>query len=114
MRNRRALLLAGILLFNAVAQGAPDTALKLDIPAQPISDALNEFARQSGLQVILQTADGSGISSPRLVGEYTPRAALEALLADSGLEFEYLNDNTVAIRKTASAPQKTSAAAEDN
>lgn len=89
-------------MFNPVVYGqGTEAAVKLDIQPQPIGDALNEFARQAGIQVILQTHDGAGITSPRLVGEYQPRVALEKLLANSGLEFEYLNGNTIAVRKPA-------------
>ncbi|MBL8271978.1 TonB-dependent receptor plug domain-containing protein, partial [Steroidobacter sp.] len=112
MRRRNALLLAGMLMLNPVVYAhGTEPAVKLDIQAQPIGDALNEFARQAGIQVILQTQDGAGIVSPRLVGEYQPRAALEKLLANSGLEFEYLNGNTIAVRKPATA--KTSSSVED-
>jgi iron complex outermembrane recepter protein len=109
MRTHRALLLSGILAACGLAhaQGAEEVAVKLDIQAQPIGEALNEFARQAGLQIILETPDAEGVTSAQLVGEYKPRAALEKLLANSGLQFEYLNENTVAVRRIAAA-EKTS------
>ncbi len=111
MRTHRALLLTAILaaLGVAHAQGAQEVPVKLDIQAQPIGEALNEFARQAGVQVILQTPDAEGVTSERLVGEYKPRIALEKLLANSGLEFEYLNENTIAVRRIPPAPEKASA-----
>ena len=77
-----------------MASGAP---VELNIEAQPIGDALNEFGRQTGLHVVLYSALGKGLHSPRLVGSYTVSAALARLLENSGLRYEPLDDRTVAI-----------------
>ena len=82
----------------------PDSAsnrsapLKLNIAAQPISDALNEFARQSGLQVFfVPAANGKELTSNPVVGTYAPAEALVILLANTGLHYEYLDERSVAI-----------------
>lgn len=99
-RNECAALLLALLGASGVvhaAEPAPQP-LKLDIQSQSISDALNDFARQSGLQVAIDPEDGEGITSPRLAGTFTARKALTLLLANTGLEYEYLNERTVAVR----------------
>ena len=59
---------AGALPASAEEALAPGT-IALDIERQPIGDALNELARQSGLQIVLYTEVGEGVSAPSLVGE---------------------------------------------
>jgi outer membrane receptor protein involved in Fe transport len=70
----------------------------LDIKRQPIGDALNELAQQSGLQIVLYTDVGKGVSAPRLVGAYTARRALDELLNGTPLDYEFINERTVAIQ----------------
>ncbi len=72
--------------------------VKFDIASQPVSDALNEFARQSGLQVVIDWRDSSGVVTSPLVGDFTPQAALARLLSGTGLAYEFLNERTVAVR----------------
>ena len=96
------LLLLGALMVRCVAM-AHETAfsagvlLPLNIPSQPIGKALNEFARQSGIQVVFYSALEGGLISPVLAGKYTPNQALDILLWHSGLRYEYLNKSTVAV-----------------
>ncbi len=79
----------------------------LSIPAQPMPQALDDFARQTGMQVVFATEDiAGGITAPRVIGTYRPEEALQRLLADSGLEFEFINDRTVAVRGKAKADGK--------
>jgi len=80
----------------AAEPSQPD--LRLEIDSQPIGAALNEFARQSGLQVFLSSEDGAGIISPRISGTFTAETALDRLLANSGLKYEYISPRTIAVR----------------
>lgn len=72
----------------------------LDIKSQPIATALNEFARQSGLQVLFYSdvAD-AGVTAPALYGKFTPGVALSRLLLDTELTYSYVNERTVAIHR---------------
>ena len=90
----------GCLLAMGPCLGAPaaEVTYQLRIESQPIDEALNEFARQSGLQVVLQTEEVRGIRAPRIEGALTAQAALERLLANTGLSYEYLDARTVAVR----------------
>jgi iron complex outermembrane receptor protein len=73
--------------------------VELRITAQPLDEALKEFSRQSGMQVIYFSSLTSSIQSPGVNGTYTVAAALQALLAGSGLSFRVINARTVEIRK---------------
>src|SRR5262245_7531131 len=72
--------------------------ISLDISARPIADALNEFAHQAGLQVVFYTSIGQGLRSRNLTGTYTADEALQRLLADTALQYKFINEHTVAIR----------------
>jgi iron complex outermembrane recepter protein len=97
----------------AGAAEPPTQTLQLNIAAQPLGTALNEFGRQSGLQVVFFYADiGEGLTSPPLSGAFTAREALEKLLANTDLRFKYLNERTVAIQAegTAATLERTTGA----
>ena len=85
---------SGFLVFS---HAEASEELSHDIAAQPLAQALSEFATQTGLQVVYV----SGIAATR-VSKRAPRGlpaadALQRLLAGTGLHFEFLNDRTVRI-----------------
>ena len=88
---------AGAAAQSAAAQAAAAQRLAFNIPAQPVVDALNEFGRQTGLHVVLYSSLGAGVTSPQLQGSFTLEEALKKLLEKSGLSYEYLDKETVAI-----------------
>lgn len=61
------------------------TAIRIELAAQPLAQALNEWARQTRLELIVSPALVTGRSAPAVAGTMTPREALERLLAGSGL-----------------------------
>ncbi|CAN7383145.1 TonB-dependent receptor [Pseudorhodoferax sp. LjRoot39] len=67
----------------AAAQAAAPVAIA--IPSQPLAQALNELARQTNLQMSFPAALVAGKTAPAVSGQLTPRAALDRLLAGSGL-----------------------------
>jgi outer membrane receptor for ferric coprogen and ferric-rhodotorulic acid len=72
----------------AMALPAPAQAqarVSFDIAAQPLSSALGAFGKQSKLQVLFDEADLAGRQAQAVQGLFTPRQALEQLLAGSGL-----------------------------
>jgi iron complex outermembrane receptor protein len=96
----------------AVAAEPAPRVVTLDIPAQPLSDALSELARQSGFQIVFHSQVGKGLTAERLNGRFTLDAALKRLLHDTGLEYSYLKDDAVAIRSTTDkTPATTTGAA---
>ncbi|KUM44290.1 TonB-dependent siderophore receptor [Pseudomonas sp. EpS/L25] len=78
----RALALSVSLGVMASAQAA---SVMLSQPAQPLADALQSFARASGLKVNYDPAALVGKRAPALSGWLEPELALQRLLAGSGL-----------------------------
>lgn len=70
---------------NPIAGGASAAQVRISIAAQPLAEALNDWARQTRLQLIVEQPLVNGKSAPAVAGDLTPREALDRLLAGSGL-----------------------------
>ncbi|MET0311911.1 MAG: TonB-dependent receptor [Burkholderiaceae bacterium] len=79
---------------SAQAASAP---VAIALPAQPLSQALNEFARQASLQMSFPAALVAGKTAPAVSGRLTARDALDRLLAGSGLAAT-IEQGTVVVR----------------
>lgn len=84
----------------AAAQDAP-AARRYDIDAQPLAAALRAYSRISGVQVVFDSADGTGANSTALHGDYADDEALRRLLAGTGLSAQRRGAGTVVLRKSA-------------
>ncbi len=98
-----------VMLFSAAslsdrAGGSEPKVYFLHIPSQSLDGALQEFTRQSGMQIIFFSDLIHGQRSGELNGSYNIDAAMAALLAKPGLTFRVLNSRTVEIRPPAVAP----------
>jgi iron complex outermembrane recepter protein len=67
------------------AQTAPAVQVDISITAQPLAQALTEFARQARLTLMVPPALVAGRTAPAVSGRLTPRQALDRLLMGSGL-----------------------------
>jgi iron complex outermembrane recepter protein len=96
----------GLLLMGSPAHGqeAPAQKVTLNIAAQPVSDALNEFALQAGFQGVFYTSIGKGLTSPQVSGVFTPEQALKRLLGNTSLRYRFINPHTIAIQEAAVIP----------
>jgi iron complex outermembrane receptor protein len=68
------------------------------IDSQPLGTALQQFAEQSGVQIIFFSRVTEGLQAPALNGSYTVSGALEMLLSGSHLIFRVINPKTIEIR----------------
>lgn len=59
--------------------------MQIRIATQPLAQALNDWARQTRLQLVVQQTAVAGKTAPAVSGTLTPREALDRLLAGSGL-----------------------------
>lgn len=91
----------GLLLLTGAALAEGDA--KGGIAPQPLTNALAEFAEQSGLQLVYLTELTEGIETEGAEPTEMPERVLDQLLADTGLRYEFINDRTVSIE-----PKKTS------
>ena len=67
------------------------------IDSQPMGAALQQFAKQSGVQIIFFSEVTEGLKAPALNGSYTIPRALEWLLSGSHLIFRVINPKTIEI-----------------
>lgn len=83
-------MLSGVQTAAAQSQQAAQASsgvIQFDIPAQPLADALQAFARVSRQQVVFDHDAVAGRYSRALSGAYTEQDALRRLLEESGIEF---------------------------
>ncbi|MFT3813401.1 MAG: TonB-dependent siderophore receptor [Acidovorax sp.] len=85
------------------AQGiaSPDAPVQISIKAQPLAEALNDWARQTRIQLMTQQSLVAGKTAPAVSGTLTPNQALNRLLAGSGLTAMH-EGNAVVIKAAAS------------
>jgi catecholate siderophore receptor len=84
----------------AIAQSASDTTTKrtFRIPPQPLPAALDEFARQSGVRVRVDT-DVPVVRSAGVSGRLTPPEALRRLITGTGLVARVVDNETLAVQQ---------------
>ena len=70
--------------------------IELNIPAQSLGSALQEFGRQTNVQVLYSPGDVQGKNSPAVKGKMQPQQAINALLAGSQTTYN-LNGNTLTV-----------------
>jgi len=81
----------------APAMGLAGPALSTEIAAQPLAQALTDFARQTSLQLVYVSSLAEGRHSRGAKAGLTAPAALAQLLAGTGLRYEFLNERTVRL-----------------
>lgn len=102
------LLIVVISALPALAQ--PTTANQVDrglvtfnLPAQQLTSALHAFAEATGLQVSFPSGLASGQTSPEVAGVYAPEAALDKLLAGTGLTYRFIDARTITLLQAPAA-----------
>ena len=95
---------AGLSTQALAQQGAP--AVTISLKAQPLGSALNELARQAGLQLLANPEVLANKQAPAVQGTLTVRQALDKLLEGSGLVAK-LDGNAVTIQVLAPSAAAT-------
>jgi len=69
------------------------------IESQPLTGALNEFARQAHVQIMRRDEEVSleGLVAPQVAGRYSAEDALKRILSRTQLKYEFVNSRTVRI-----------------
>jgi len=106
---------AAIALATPAALAQPDwsATLTVDIPAQPLAQALAALASQTGLQMVYVSGLVRNQRSRAVSAGVPVQEALRQLLQGTGLRFEYLTARSVRILAAAPAPKATQTAGED-
>jgi outer membrane receptor protein involved in Fe transport len=94
---------SGIVLAQPAPDALAQTTHTFNLPAQPLGDALNELARQTGLQLLVRRELVEGKQAPSVIGKLSTRQALDRLLAGNGLSAT-VEGTTVVLRRTLVAP----------
>ncbi len=89
------LRIAALSLLCASAWAAP---LAIDLPAQPLGDALKSLARSAGVTIAADGALLAGRQAPAVRGQLELSDGLRQLLSGSGLEFVQSAPGTYLIR----------------
>jgi iron complex outermembrane receptor protein len=96
--------LAVAVLAAGPSQSA--TAVLINIQPQSLSGALQEFAMQSGCQILYpaeRVLSGVFVKEP-IEGRLSPEVALSTLLKGTGMDYEFINARTVSIHQNSTEP----------
>lgn len=97
-------LVAGVasavaLFASSELYAADSETLYIDIESQSIGQAVRALAKNAGVQIIMSSELRDKFKVSSLRGSYTLKAALDELIAGSGLKYEFLADNSVVINE---------------
>ncbi|MGE8503052.1 MAG: TonB-dependent siderophore receptor [Pseudomonas sp.] len=98
--SRLSLLAAGIMLASTLH--AQEATYILKLPAQPLDQALNALAGQTGSRILFATEIAADQQAPALSGELTLQQALQRLLQGTGLTVQEAGDGSYVIAEPAS------------
>ncbi len=92
-------LLAGAACVHVAFAATPAQAKehRFNIPAQPVSEALQAFSKQSGYRLLFPSRSVSALRSRPLSGSLTAEEALNRLLADTPLRIASIRGKVVAL-----------------
>ena len=77
---------------------------QISIKSQSLTAALNALAAQTGLQIVVMSEVAANKQAPAVSGDLTNDEALSRMLRDTGLTYQKIDNNTVAIKQVAAAP----------
>ena len=98
-------IVTSLVINSQVVAQVNNRADYYDIPAQPLEDSLNAFARQADVEVLYTSDDVRAIAAPAISGAASREQAIGQLLAGTGLTYRFTNSGTLIVR----APDKVSA-----
>src|SRR3984885_7083205 len=96
-RTTPLLAVGAVMLWTSAAAQSPSSVKNLSIPAEPLANALNDLAQQSGLQVMFASELVARLKSPEVKGALTATEARRGLLTNTGLRYEFVNPHTITI-----------------
>jgi iron complex outermembrane receptor protein len=93
--------LASSVAVSAVAIGSAAWAQTktFDVPAQAAETGVAAFARQADVQALISATDARGKRTNAVRGAFTAQAALQRLLADTGLKAQSTGPSTFVVVK---------------
>ena len=107
-----ALLLGSTLPAHAFAQ-APAAAATPAIAPMPLNQALDQFSRSTGLQVVYSPDVADSLRSSGAPAGLEPKQQLTQLLKGTGLGYRFVTPTTVTIVRDPNAGKALAANADD-
>src|SRR3569832_901856 len=95
--GRKCALLVAFLALHTAASDAAGPHKHFDIEAGDASLMLNEFSRQSDLQVLFDFNILRGMKTRAVTGDLDASTALKSMLKGTNLVFDFVNDHTLAV-----------------
>lgn len=93
--------------FTAHAEGLNTTIpVTVNLPAQPLAEALKQYAKQSGKNIVFDNSLAKGKFAPAVKGNYEEAQILRKILENSGLEAQ-VEDGTIVVKREREKLQKT-------
>src|SRR5690606_14586721 len=80
------------------------------IPEQSLENALLAFARQAGVQLVMNSSQVGGFTSSRVTGRYSRTRGLQILIGSLPFSTEWVGTNTLVIKRRRVAVQQQSLA----
>lgn len=91
-------LSVGLSAHGVIAQPLPASEeASFGIDAQPLADALVDYARITGVEILMDDGLVAGRRSGAISGTLHPTVALRRLLANTGLEIRYVDRSTITL-----------------
>lgn len=95
-------IISTLAISTTLAAHADSEKLDLTIKSQKAGPALVELGEKSGVQILFPNQKARTIKLMPLDGSYTLTEALDAILRESGLIYEFTSDTTVVIKEAGS------------
>jgi outer membrane receptor for monomeric catechols len=96
----------------SLAAATPATKQKFDLPENSVEKSLKRLADQAGVEVLYPTNFARDVRTRAVRGEFTPREALERMLAGTGLiAAEDVKSGALTVRRTTNPPPEKKAPA---
>ncbi len=102
----RAAVLSALAIFAAPMSSAHAEKIQLDVAAGEAPDALKEFIRQTGLQLIFDFDSIAAFKTHAVSGQFDAAEALTRMLSNTGLAFEFVNERTVTVTRKEAITQR--------
>lgn len=97
--------LAAAAAATIVSPAYAQATRTFDLPALPLSSALEAFGTQSGAEILFDRRQTAGKSAPAVRGVMTSSGALGRLLAGSSLSFRQVGDTTFVVSPSPSTEE---------
>src|ERR1700722_19276998 len=104
-------------LVGSPSVAGADPATHFDLPAEPLDQALRDFAIQAKCNISYEPAAVRGLQAPAIKGDYSASAVLNLLLKGTPLHAVHVNNDTIQVldkSKSRSAGSSSSAGSRDS